>query len=609
MHRVRIAILLMFVTNLSLAQPVLRLDSAFRQSSLVGYLSRLDTARAIPPPQLAAYWPQFRPVAEAVVGYGADQRHHYLLLTLRNATDVPKRLVLTLEQLFFDTIAVYSYVPGGRLEALRQSGWQVPLLHRPLPYPLHNLPVEIPARATRHVVLHTKVNPSQRVSKALLTLYDEAVFSVAMTRELLIQGGLYGCLLLAVLLGLLLAVYTRQWLYILYSLYVITQAAYALTINGLFAYVPTMPGWVATPIFGYLMVLASVALQGHFYLRFLRVAEWADRWLSGFANATVWGVTGLVLLGLFIPDSLLVRKGANLLTGTYLLGMFTCLGVGVWHKRSGAIWMLAALAPVLLLLTYYMLGGWLLPLYMPAYTMPFVSPVLLTEVIVLGSGLAYRFNEDRRMALLRLNQVEQETTRRVMQAQEEERQQLAANLHDDLGGTLAALRGELSRTHEADPELATAIGLTELAVNDLRLISHHLMPTAFVQKGLLQVLEEAVELANRTSPSRPVRLVSFGQEHRLAPERELNTYRVVRELLSNALKHAEATAITVQLIYYDLFLYASVEDDGKGIARQKQPQGIGLKNIQLRADFLHATLTTESGPSGTLVAIEVPYEE
>jgi signal transduction histidine kinase len=106
-----------------------------------------------------------------------------------------------------------------------------------------------------------------------------------------------------------------------------------------------------------------------------------------------------------------------------------------------------------------------------------------------------------------------------------------------------------------------------------------------------------------------VRFIPYGTERRLAPERELNTYRILRELLTNALKHAQATAITVQLIFYADFLYASVEDDGKGIDQRTQPRGIGLKNIQLRADFLSATLTTESGPSGTLIALEVPYSE
>ncbi|MBO0933119.1 sensor histidine kinase [Fibrella aquatilis] len=586
--------------------PTLQLSSDFRRSVLVGYLSRFDTTAPLPPAQLATLWPRFRPVA-AVVGYGDDSRHHYLMLTVYNPTAAPRRLVMGLEQFFFDTIAVYTYTPAGVLELASQSGWRVPVRHRPLPYPLHNLPVVIPPHATRRLMVHTKVNVHQRVSKALLTLYDEGEFGVAMTRELLIQGGLYGCLLLAILFGLLLAVYTRHWLYGLYSLYVAAQAAYALNINGLFDYLHFQNGWVGTPLFGYTMVLASIALQGHFYLRFLRIANFAGLWLRRYAQLTVWALTGLVVAGLLLGDGWPIRQGANLATQAYLLGMFACLGLGVWRRQAGAIWMLAALTPVLLLLTYYLLSGWLLPLYMPAFTMPFVSPVLLVEVLVLGAGLAYRFNEDRRQALLRLNEVEQETTRRIMQAQEDERQQLAANLHDDLGGTLSALRGELSRTNETNPELAPAIRLTERAVDDLRLISHHLMPTAFAQKGLRQVLEEAVDLANRAQTEATVRLVGHGQEHRLPPDREINTYRIVRELLANALKHAQAGQITLQLIYYDTFLYASVEDDGKGIGEPTRSQGIGLKTTRLRADYLHATLITESGPMGTLVSLEVPY--
>ena len=103
-----------------------------------------------------------------------------------------------------------------------------------------------------------------------------------------------------------------------------------------------------------------------------------------------------------------------------------------------------------------------------------------------------------------------------------------------------------------------------------------------------------------------MQLVCTGDEQRLTAEREIMIYRIIREFLTNALKHAKASQIVVQLIFYDAMLYASVEDNGQGMSKDALT-GIGLETIRLRVAHLNARMNTESGPTVTLVTPDVPY--
>jgi signal transduction histidine kinase len=105
-----------------------------------------------------------------------------------------------------------------------------------------------------------------------------------------------------------------------------------------------------------------------------------------------------------------------------------------------------------------------------------------------------------------------------------------------------------------------------------------------------------------------VHFITSGNERKLEWEMELSIFRIAKELLNNALRHAKASNIEVQLIHFEDFLYVSVEDNGIGFSNNKEEiKGIGLKNITLRVDYLNGKMSQESSNKGTLIAIEIPY--
>ncbi|MFD2569081.1 two-component regulator propeller domain-containing protein [Spirosoma soli] len=212
--------------------------------------------------------------------------------------------------------------------------------------------------------------------------------------------------------------------------------------------------------------------------------------------------------------------------------------------------------------------------------------------------------------------------RRLLQntlaTQENERQRIARDLHDDVGNTLAAAKGALELAEERKPpgvelpEVAKAYALINKAGNDLRSITHDLMPVEFEKYALPDVVAQLVERVNRTSPTR-FEFIIFGHVHRLKPERELVTYRIIAELIQNALKHGGPGIAIVQVGYYERQISILVEtplhkEKESSPFSEQVSAGIGQKNITYRAEYLRATLTTDSNAESYTVMLDVPYD-
>ncbi|WP_428657211.1 histidine kinase [Runella sp.] len=242
--------------------------------------------------------------------------------------------------------------------------------------------------------------------------------------------------------------------------------------------------------------------------------------------------------------------------------------------------------------------------------------VLFLSVLIIV-GLAFYsnwLNKKKAESELRLAEERKEANNRIIQTQESERQRIAADLHDDLGGTLATIHRRINdiRQNLQDPKAAKDFNdlepLIQKSGNDLRRISHNLMPPEFAHFGLAITLQQFI----RAIPKQPTHfefLIS-GKEQKFPVDVELNIYRIVSELVQNILKHAQATRASVQLIYYANLLSITVEDNGVAnrlITKTKTAPGIGLKSSNLRAEYIGATLRIETNTGGTLVILEILY--
>jgi signal transduction histidine kinase/ligand-binding sensor domain-containing protein len=234
-------------------------------------------------------------------------------------------------------------------------------------------------------------------------------------------------------------------------------------------------------------------------------------------------------------------------------------------------------------------------------------------LLLLLGVVAFLVNSYNRQKLMRQRRLLENT----LATQEEERRRIARDLHDDVGNTLAAIKGVLGRAKEhvrevGDfPEVTQAYELIDKVGKDLRVITHDLMPIEFEQYALSDVVEQLVERANRSS-NITFEFILFGTERRLEPKRELVTYRIIAELIQNALKHGTPGLAIVQLGYHAQQLNVLVEtplDPTQASTLQaKMSLGIGQKNINYRAEYLRATLSVDSNAQCHTVMLNVPYD-
>ena len=211
----------------------------------------------------------------------------------------------------------------------------------------------------------------------------------------------------------------------------------------------------------------------------------------------------------------------------------------------------------------------------------------------------------------------------LIQAQEDERQRIARELHDDTGQvlTLLLIRLKLLESNPGAeavrPQIEELRGLISSAIDQVRRLALNLRPPTIDQLGLLPALRSLVATFT-DGAGLHVTLEAPREPIALTRERTLAVYRVVQEALTNAAKHAGAHNISVTVRREGDWLVATVRDDGRGFTpeaftrRRQQPAsgaGVGLFGMEERARLAGGSLSVQSAPGrGASVTLRAPLE-
>ncbi len=270
--------------------------------------------------------------------------------------------------------------------------------------------------------------------------------------------------------------------------------------------------------------------------------------------------------------------------------------------------------------------------FLQATTKSSVSTVLFLGtvgmVILMVALIFFIIMHQRRVLRFqnKINQMEHEQQKILLNAsiklQEEERQRLAADLHDDAGPLLATARLYLNENlvnQDKATQLQSIFQARQIIDDTIQLvrnISHSLMPPTLKNFGL----ESAVnDLFQKISGSGAINASSRFHEYkeRLKEEKELVMFRIVQELINNILKHSNSSFIHLtQNVHADKF-YLRIHHDGRGIVQadfdklNKSNVGLGLKNISSRLRLVQGNINFEKDMSQTYykVTIELPKDE
>lgn len=210
-----------------------------------------------------------------------------------------------------------------------------------------------------------------------------------------------------------------------------------------------------------------------------------------------------------------------------------------------------------------------------------IFTILLFVVRIMHIGYKRMTEANLREARMQLEH-QKKLTETNLTAQERERQRIASDLHDGLIGKLAVVRLK----SQVGAPLQEIDNLLEESIAEARRISHDLTPPLLEFLSLEELLEQLA------APWREKLQIDFYSDVRtqqeLTPQQKIQVVRIVQELVTNTLKHAAATTITMHLRHTEQYLALRVHDNGKGFDASQLKKGIGLSNLELRMQYLNA---------------------
>jgi signal transduction histidine kinase len=207
-----------------------------------------------------------------------------------------------------------------------------------------------------------------------------------------------------------------------------------------------------------------------------------------------------------------------------------------------------------------------------------------------------------------------ELARRLLSVQDEERQRIARDLHDNVGQQITSLRLMLDVMSMAPLDnglrarVARSLSIVEELDRHLDFITSGLRP-ASLDLGMTAAIEQFVgEWSSTLGIASDFSSVGMDDGFRFAADVEIHLYRVTQEALNNIAKHADATRVSVSLERMDSAVVLTISDDGRGFkAESDQISGLGLVGMRERAQIVRGSIDVHSAPGeGTTVSLRVP---
>ena len=241
---------------------------------------------------------------------------------------------------------------------------------------------------------------------------------------------------------------------------------------------------------------------------------------------------------------------------------------------------------------------------MPMFNAVLISAVIL--ILIISFFIISIVSEHRRVVKWQQARIAAE-----INTLENERKRIANDLHDELGPLLSAIKLQINHLEPTD-ETETAVlekssNQIDSIIQRFREISYDLLPNTLVRQGLIKATEEFI---SKLKPIHPLDIFFSYVDFTLLPEREINLYRILQEIIHNTVKHARATTLNISIQKNNKTLLLKTKDDGIGFNYSEKTQiasGLGLLSIHSRVELLGGQLLVTSQPgSGTIFEIEMP---
>ena len=556
---------------------------------------------------------EFKLTHSANLNFDLTTSQFWLLFHLKNQHK-KQNLILEINNPGIDTLVVYRLNPANhQLKRIAFTGDRLPYEDRPILD--KNFVIPFTLETNEEVVILTRVSKIGESVAIPVLLAEERYFNRANKYEYMIWGGFVGIIIFIVVFNIFLFIANQyDKIYLYYTAYILSIGIYICTGLGyefLWHSVPSADKYDST--------LFSITAQ-IFHLSFMQIfinqTKENSKWLfMGIRYLKylyyVIAYTTILFIGInFFPSVLWQTVFMDIFKVgliCYIILLFASVIHRIrQHERSALFFFVSLLFEISsVLINLVVRLDWVT---WTSTIFSYVLPIgILSELVVLSLGLSLRISAYRQEK----EKVIQESLKQMIQVEEAERQRMAQDLHDDLGGTLSMIKGNLASLNvQFNNALAYSLNLVEMVIQDLRLVSQNLKSDDLLKDGLVKSVRQTVERMQRVSDIHFI-FLTFGEEQKLSAEKEISIYRIIQELINNIYKHSKARNATIQLVYYADYLHVSIDDDGQGIKKVKKSTmtdtGIGLKNVYSRVNFLQGKFWIDSGDKRTIFMIEIPF--
>lgn len=559
----------------------------------------------------------FRSIQETGISFPATPKVYWLRFTVRNVAQLPQQLLLEVANPYINTLRLFVEYQDGRVLPSMTTGDALPFVQREICH--------------RHFIFHVQVPTDQYITCYLYAdkfgepialpakLYTTEAFIEADQRALLFLFGYFGFMFTFVLLAGIASVFLKKRIYRYYLGYTFSATMTQVSVTG-FGYQYL---WSFSPVFahisGYFFSCASLL----FMLLMLRYYFHTQK-EHPHTDILIRLVTGMVAF--FLPFILLAPWMPPVwFTWAIPFGhivIYCYCAVCIWvpilaYRTDGdtsALWFLFAIVSSLVGATIH---NFEIMDYLDHTTLTrhAIKVGLAIDIFVLAILIGRQLQTIRRRnrELTRnVQELKTEAAEALITGQQEERNRLARELHDGISLLLATIRMRLSDARERirnnhsdllDPIISDMGKVSE----DVRRFTHALAPVHLEQQTLGEAVEDLLFHIRQSVSG--LRIVCNPEDFDCADlsfKEKLSVFQTLQELLHNAIKHARADSIMVQVEARKGWYLLSVYDNGTGFDNMVLEHGIGLMNIHARATLLSGKVDIQS-TQGEGVRVEFSF--
>lgn len=246
-------------------------------------------------------------------------------------------------------------------------------------------------------------------------------------------------------------------------------------------------------------------------------------------------------------------------------------------------------------------------------TILFIFLLVVFVLIIILKSKQKQKNHLFKIEEMKLNH-ENDMLKSQLEIQEQTFQNISREIHDNIGQKLTLAKLQLNTidfTNQSDSRASVQqiVQMIGIAIRDLSDISRSMSSEVIVNSGFIQAVEFEINQLNKTRLYN-IKMIVTGDTEFLESHKELLLFRIVQEALSNIIKHAEATVVTVDIHYLTTSLTVQVKDNGKGFDQETVKNANGLLNMSKRAQMLNGYLDIKSEKgTGSTITIKIPLNE